>query len=151
MLSQFGFATTATSKSKPNDRETREGESSGENKKTKSGHETDTARRRLSESQVRRQLEFPWAVYQCVQLEDGKPDKHIRGCNTCVGTVTIFSRDAHDFREHAKSKQHDNAVKSKSLAMQQAQSKAVVNYTCLYMSCIWRVWNACMHASMHGK
>jgi hypothetical protein len=51
-----------------------------------------------------------------------------RGCNTCVGTVTIFSRDAHDFRKHAQSKQHNNAVKSKSLAleMQQAQNKAVV-------------------------
>jgi hypothetical protein len=67
-------------------------------------------------------------VYQGVQLEAGKPDKHIWGCNTCVGTVTIFSRDAHDFRKHAQSKQHDNAVKSKSLAlgMQQAQNKAVV-------------------------
>jgi hypothetical protein len=68
------------------------------------------------------------AVYQGVQLEAGKPDKHIWGCNTCVGTVTIFSRDAHDFRKHAQSKQHENAVKSKSLAlgMQQAQNKAVV-------------------------
>jgi hypothetical protein len=126
MLSQFGFTTTATSKRKPNDRETREGESSGGNKKTKSGQEADTASRRLSEGQVRnRQLEFPWAVYH---LEAGKPDKHIWGCNTCVGTVTIFSRDAHDFRKHAQSKQHDNAVKSKSLAlgMLQAQNKAVV-------------------------
>jgi hypothetical protein len=80
-----------------------EGESSGGNKKTKSGQETDTASRRLSEGQVRnRELEFPWAVYQGVELEAGKPDKHIWGCNTCVGTVTIFSRDAHDFRKHAQ-------------------------------------------------
>jgi hypothetical protein len=102
---------------------------SGGNKKTKSGQETDIASRRLSEVQVRnRQLEFPRAVYQGVQLEAGKPDKHIWCCNTCVGTLTIFSRDAHDFRKHAQSKQHDNAVKSKSLAlgMQQAQNKAVV-------------------------
>jgi hypothetical protein len=37
-------------------------------------------------------------------------------------------RDAHDSRKHAQSKKHDNAVKSKSLAlgMQQAQNKAVV-------------------------
>jgi hypothetical protein len=77
----------------------------------------------LSEGQMRnRQLEFPRAVYQGVQLEAGKPDKHIWGCNTCVGTVTISSRGAHDFLKHAQSKQHDNAVKRKSLAlgMQQA-------------------------------